>query len=554
MDPQHDDRDKPSPDWTRPPEPPIHRAARKGDIEALTALIAQGADINQTANLEHDNGPHLNALTTLMVAARSIDGATVETLRWLVEHGADIHARSAGGNTAAWYAAGHGARWEFHRKAVTPDHTERLRYLLDLGLDPKERNFIGRSLLTEACEAGDPARVAILLERGAPAGVGDKQSLRPTIMQQLSEVTQDSDLTDPGSVPAGEADSYEIPLFCAARSGSVDCVRLLLEASADPATRDSSGATALMVAGSAEVTKSLLAAGVDRDATDVYGKDAFATVLEDACCSGACGPDRFKVAQTLIEAGVDIERDNRYGKSRLASAAFGHHTDAVHFLLKLGAAPDARDADGASPLHSICWQGEYSDEETNHACEEIIRALVAAGAQVDAVDHHGWTPMHLAADGDWANPTAIRTLLELGASVDPSAKEGLTPLMLAAAEGAVDCIRLLCEAGADPLKKNDHGRTACDIAAVNLETWRRMAAEGPNVMWAQMEMQMDADLAKRFYGSVDQPAKELADYIKENENHYASTLLKAEEAVAILARAATEQRLRNAPDDTEKCE
>jgi ankyrin repeat protein len=105
---QVDDRDKPSPDWERPPEPAMHRAARHGDLCELESLVESGADVNVMADLEFDNGPHLKGLTALMVAARSIDGATTETLRWLVEHGADIHARSAGGNTAAWYAAGHG--------------------------------------------------------------------------------------------------------------------------------------------------------------------------------------------------------------------------------------------------------------------------------------------------------------------------------------------------------------------------------------------------------------------------------------------------------------
>ena len=75
-----DDRDKPSHDWKRPLEPTIHRAARKGDLESLVELVEGGADINERADLEFDNGPHLNGLTTLMVAARSIDGATVETI------------------------------------------------------------------------------------------------------------------------------------------------------------------------------------------------------------------------------------------------------------------------------------------------------------------------------------------------------------------------------------------------------------------------------------------------------------------------------------------
>lgn len=88
-----------------PPELLIHCAARLGDLAELGRLLAQGVDINTRADIEYDRGPSLRGLTPLMVAARSDDGATVETLRWLIEHGADPRVRSEGGVTAAWYAA-----------------------------------------------------------------------------------------------------------------------------------------------------------------------------------------------------------------------------------------------------------------------------------------------------------------------------------------------------------------------------------------------------------------------------------------------------------------
>lgn len=533
-----DDRDKPTPDWTRPQEPRIHRAARKGDLGALEALLAEGANINERADLEHDNGPHLKGLTALMVAARSIDGADTDTLHWLVEHGADIHARSDGGNTAAWYAAGHGGRWEFHARAVTPDHAERLRYLLDLGLDPNECNFIGRSLLTEACEAGDPARVALLLERGVSAVVMGPQSLRPDGAAHVSRMLADHGLTHRADGPVGSANSFQIPLFCAARSGSAECVRLLLEKGADPNGRDSSGSTALMAAGSAEVVRLLLEAGADRDATDAYGNDALEAILEDSCDSGACGPARFEVARALVEAGADIARVDRYGKNRLASAAFGHHADAVEFLLRLGARADARDTEGGTALHSMCWQGEYQDEDVNRACERIIRALVAAGVPIDAVDEDGQTPMHEAAGGDWGNPTAIRTLLDLGAKVDPEDHDANTPLMVAARSGEVACIKLLCEAGADPRKKNGEGLTALDEAESHLESWRDIVASGPDMSMAEMEKQVNEEISRDLGEPVDDSSTDLSQLLDEQTQRHHSALQEAEEAAELLRRAA----------------
>lgn len=532
-----DDRDKPSSDWKRPAEPAIHRAARKGDVDALAALISDGANIDERADLEHDNGPHLKGLTTLMVAARSIDGAKADTLRWLVEHGADIHARSEGGNTAAWYAAGDGGRWEFHARAVTPDHVERLLYLLDLGLDPNECNFIGRSLMTEACEAGDPARVALLLERGVSAVRADPSPLEQSGPPWFDRYLGNHAASRGGDVPVGSASSYEIPLFCAARSGSAECVRLLLERGADPNTRDSSGSTPLMIAGSAEVVRQLLSAGADIEARDSYGNDPLESILKDSCDSGVCGPARFEVARALVEAGADIMRTDDYGKSRLGSAAFGHHADAVEFLLKLGVRADARDQGGGTALHWICWQGEYQDEDINLACERIIRALVAAGGPIDGVDRDGQTPMHEAAGGDWGNATAVRTLLELGAKVDPEDHDENTPLMVAAREGEVACIKLLCEAGADLRKKNGEGLTALDEAEAHLESWRDMVASGPDVSIAEMEKEMHEEIARDLGETADASSTDLSHLLDEQSQRHLSVLRKAEEAAEILRQA-----------------
>lgn len=541
-----DDRDKPTPDWTRPSEPPIHHAARKGDLAFLVELIGEGADINVRADLEHDNGPHLRGLTPLMVAARSIDGASVDTLRWLVSNGADIRAESEGGNSAAWYAAGHGARWEFHKKAITPDHTERLRYLLDLGLDPHERNFIGRSLMSEACEAGDPSRVMLLMERGVSPVLDQSTSpLRSSRNRVSTAHGQDipADLCDAIygiDVPRGQVDYYQIPLFCAARSGCAKCVRMVLDAGADPNTRDCSGYTALMVAGSSCVIRTLLKAGADRDAVHMYGNDAFAEVLEASCASGACGLERFELARALVDAGVDIEYVDRFGKSRLASAAFGHHADAVDFLLKLGARADARDREGGTPLHSICWQGEHN-EELDRACEYIIRALVVAGVPIDAVDHRGRTALHDAASGDWGNPTAVRTLLELGALPDLGDHEGNSPLMLAAQSGDAECIRLLCVAGANAKKVNADGRAPLDAAMAYLQTWESISAYGLDDAYIQARVQTSQAIDQTLGAGASPESDGASELRQEHEEYNKSVLIKAQESVELLLAASKPQ-------------
>lgn len=453
-----------------PPEPEIHRAARVGDDEGIARLLAAGADVDERADLEFDHGPHLRGLTPLMTAARSIDGATVGTLRLLFDRGADLHARSEGGGDAAWYAAGTGMRIPgLHPWRVVPDHVERLRFLLDAGLSPRGRNASGSTCLCQACGAGDPARVALLLERGAPAepdwGAAEAEADERAERASLAGLPPEVVAHRLRRREAGAPWSFLIPLFEAAQSGSSECVDLLLTAGAAVSVRDRSGSTVLSYARSAGVVRRLVAAGADRVAVDCFGKDPLGAILWDASSDGqAADPALLDVARALVEAGVPLDLVPGRSESRLHQAAFTHNADAVDFLLSLGLRPAADSYGGRTPLHGIAWQGQYDDERKASACERIVRALVAAGNPVDARDEEGHTALHEAADGDWGNETAVRVLLELGADPEAVDSAGRTPLMAAVWGRQPECVRLLLKAGADPLRPDAKGRTALEMA------------------------------------------------------------------------------------------
>ena len=73
---------------------------------------------------------------------------------------------------------------------------------------------------------------------------------------------------------------------------------------------------------------------------------------------------------------------------------------AVALLLEAGADPNARDVSGWTPLHKAAGF---------NANPAVVGALLDAGADVHARDADGWTPLHLAA---WraANPAAVALL------------------------------------------------------------------------------------------------------------------------------------------------
>jgi hypothetical protein len=112
-----------------------------------------------------------------------------------------------------------------------------------------------------------------------------------------------------------------------------------------------------------------------------------------------------------------------------------------------------------------------------------VQAALAAGARIDIAAKGGWEALMYAVNrGD---PAIVRLLLQRGAnpnrredmlgsrSVDPCAADdsrgsvstdGRTPLMTAAVWGYAEVVRVLLEAGADPLLHDADGKTARDWA------------------------------------------------------------------------------------------
>jgi ankyrin repeat protein len=102
----------------------------------------------------------------------------------------------------------------------------------------------------------------------------------------------------------------------------------------------------------------------------------------------------------------------------------------------------------------------------------IARDLVDAGASVAAANRRGAQPLHYAVDGipgsaRW-NPVAQRDtvlcLLELGADPNAVDKNGTTPLHRAVRKTCAAAVKALLDAGADPYGTNRSGSTTVKLA------------------------------------------------------------------------------------------
>lgn len=124
--------------------------------------------------------------------------------------------------------------------------------------------------------------------------------------------------------------------------------------------------------------------------------------------------------------------------------------------------------DGFTALHLVAFFGSTG----------AATALIAAGADVDAVSRNGMRvrPLHSAAAG--RHVAICRALIEAGADVNAVQAGGFTPLMAAAQNGDAELVDLLTAAGADAGARADDGRTAADLAgaAGHAELARRLAA------------------------------------------------------------------------------
>jgi ankyrin repeat protein len=96
-----------------------------------------------------------------------------------------------------------------------------------------------------------------------------------------------------------------------------------------------------------------------------------------------------------------------------------------------------------------------------------VQAAIDRGANVNAQDELGWTPL-MGAAGYNEDPDVIDTLVESGANIETRNKDGGTALMIAAERnGNPDVITVLLKAGANAKAKDSDGWTAFDYAQNN---------------------------------------------------------------------------------------
>jgi ankyrin repeat protein len=139
--------------------------------------------------------------------------------------------------------------------------------------------------------------------------------------------------------------------------------------------------------------------------------------------------------------------------SVLFYAAKSGNPDIVREILRYNPKLEQRDGEGKTALFAA---GEYRNEDDESNRVECVRLLVEAGADVNARDKDGNTPLH-----DTFLSEIEKELLELGADVNARNNDGETPIFTTFDD---DAIPLFIEHGADLSLRNNYGETLLEAA------------------------------------------------------------------------------------------
>jgi ankyrin repeat protein len=382
-------------------ETPLMTAALTGKVDAIKVLLTHGANVNAKEPVKGQSA--------LMWAASE---GNADAAAMLIEFGAEVQAKSKGGFTPFMFAVRNG--WIDATKVllahganvndVAPDGTDALNMavvnayfelasvLVDHGADPNLPDPRGSALHTIAWlrkPGTDGAAGVGNTPHGPPVPTGNVTSIQlaesllkhganPNARVTWKENTfgkEGGTARNPPNIQLGRHFlSYvgATPFYVAAKNGDAPYMRLLAKYGADPALTTKAGITPLMAA-----------AGLDYWEGEAPGP-----------FTGVSEAERLEAVKLALSLGNDVNLHADFGDFPMkgdTAYTLLYYPLNIDELLDKGVG-DPRWS-GCTALHGAVISGQAS----------IVQYLVDHGAQVDAKNKLGWTPLMVAQGVFFAN-------------------------------------------------------------------------------------------------------------------------------------------------------
>ncbi|MCC7178347.1 MAG: ankyrin repeat domain-containing protein [Acidobacteria bacterium] len=431
---------------------PLYLAARGGHSAAVATLIAAGADVNAGS---------ATGATPLMLAAASGDARTVTML---LEGGAAIDAKdTAKGETALMYAAAYN-RAEVVKLLLQrgADHATTTKVMDLAALTAPEEESTGRQFGTggnrrpaDVPGATRPFRYNELI--GTQGGLtalhfAARQGFTDSVMAML-DAGVDINRPNPGD--------RMTPLLIAIVNGHFDLAMRMLEKGADPSSGSANGVTPLFAVLNVYWAPKSLYPGPK---TYQQQKTGYLELMQALLDRGAEVNARVKYKVWYQAYNSDFAGVDESGATPFWRAAYASDVDAMKLLVAHGADPNiptmkpagrpftgdgVRQVQDLSGLPPVPYGGP--------AVLPIHAASGVGYGEGFAANAHRYAPTGFL--------PAIKYLVEeLGADVNAVDHEGNTPVHLAASRGDTESILYLVSKGADVTKVNREGNTTADMA------------------------------------------------------------------------------------------
>ena len=391
--------------------------------------------------------------------------------------------------------------------AATNGSETLLRQLLQAGADPNHVSGDGETPLMTAARGGVVGAIQLLLDHGAEVDAVEGWRGQTALMWTASQnnAAAASTLLAGGAKLDAQSEGGFTPLLFAVREGSLDALDTLLAAGADPDDSLPDGTSALGMAtynAQYEAAEKLLQAGANPNAMGQGWAALHQVVWTRRPNLGRNPPfpvplgrlDGLDMARILIEHGADPNlaqekepRDgnrnmlDRTGATPFLLAAKAADVPMMRLLADLGANPNITTWNGTTAMMAAAGVGIWKIGENPGTNEEALAAVTLAwelGNDVNDLDGNSDTALHGAAHRGAEG--IVQFLHDKGANLDAVNNTGWTPLSIA--QGVFypntfnrhpHLVTLLDSLGADP---NAGIRRPMDLAP-----WEReaLAANAP---------------------------------------------------------------------------